>query len=334
MNKRIALWLSLCLALLAGPWSAQAAVFKCADASGKPVFQDRPCAGGTPAAAAAAAPAKAALPAATANSLWKASAPGATVYLMGSIHFGTPEMYPLPPLITETFNRADALVVEADVLNVDPQAMAGIVAAKAMYPDGVTLQSQLPPALWQRLGQVSSAMGLPAELLQRQKPWFASMTLTALTLQRYGFSEELGVDQHFLQQASRQTKRVIALESIEKQLGFFDAFSPSEQAAMLEQTLDDIERGPQFLQDTIAAWKAGDDGRLDDLLNEEYRADKASQRMYQVLIVERNATMSAKIANLLQQGGTYFVVVGAAHLVGKESIISLLHAKGYRLDKL
>ena len=334
MNKRIALWMGLCLALLAGPWSAQAAVFKCADATGNQVFQDRPCAGSVQAAPLIAAKADAAPPGKSGNLLWKASAPGGTVYFMGSIHFGTPAMYPLPTVITEAFKRADALVVEADVLNVDPQAMAGVVAAKAMYQDGSSLQSQLPPALWQRLGQVSSSMGLPAQLLERQKPWFASMTLTALTLQRYGFSEELGVDQHFLQQAAREGKRVIELESIEQQLGLFDAFSPAEQVAMLEQTLDDIERGPQFLRDTVAAWKAGDDGRLDALLNEEYRTDAASQRMYRLLIVERNHTMSTKIAGLLQQGGTYFVVVGAGHLVGDESIVNLLRGKGYRLDKL
>lgn len=56
--------------------------------------------------------------------------------------------------------------------------------------------------------------------------------------------------------------------------------------------------------------------------------------MYRILIVDRNARMAGKIADLLRQGGAYFVVVGAAHLVGEESIVNLLRREGYRLEKL
>lgn len=334
MSKHIVAWICLCLAVAAGPLTVQAAVFKCADASGKPLFQDRPCEGNAALAAAKTNVAPAAEVSRTRNLFWKASAPGGTVYLMGSIHFGTPEMYPLSPAVTQAFTQSTALVVEADVLAVDPQQLAAIVADKAMYQDGSTLQGTLPPALWRRLTEVSAGMGMPAQLLERQKPWFASMTLTALALRQNGFNEELGVDHHFLKLASQQRKRVIELESVKQQLDLFDTFSHQDQVRMLEQTLDDIGRGPEFLRELLTAWKGGDATRLDNLLNEEYRTDRAAQRMYRILIVDRNALMAGKIADLLRQGGAYFVVVGAAHLVGEESIVNLLRREGYRLEKL
>ena len=333
MSTRIAVWLWLCLAVAAGPLTTQAAVFKCPEASGKLVFQDRPCEGSAALTAATGGqPLAVAAPAG--NLLWKAAAAGSTLYFMGSIHFGTPEMYPLSSAVMQAFTQADVLVVEADVLAADPQQLAGIVADKAMYQDGSSLQGTLPAGLWRRLADVTAGMGVPASLLKQQKPWFASMTLTALALRQSGFNEELGVDYHFLKLAKQQRKRVIELESVEQQLDLFDRFSQQEQIVMLEQTLDDIARGPQFLRQMLAAWKTGDETRLDDLLNEEYRTAKTAQRLYRILIVDRNTLMADKIAAMMQRGGTYFVVVGAGHLVGKESVVNLLRRKGYQLEKL
>src|SRR3569833_3395984 len=79
---------------------------------------------------------------------WRGSSPGSTVYLLGSIHFGRPEMYPLSSAIDQAYARADALVVEADVTAIDPAQTAAWMAAKAMYRDGTTLAQHLPPAVW------------------------------------------------------------------------------------------------------------------------------------------------------------------------------------------
>jgi len=40
-----------------------------------------------------------------------------------------------------------------------------------------------------------------------------------------------------------------------------------------------------------------------------------------------------KIEALIRQGGTYFVVVGAGHLVGDQSVIAMLRAKGYAVER-
>src|SRR3569832_968705 len=80
-----------------------------------------------------AAAADAEAPAARRFLFWRVSSPGSTVYLLGSIHFGRPEMYPLSSAIDQAYARADALVVEADVTAIDPEQTAAWMAAKAMY---------------------------------------------------------------------------------------------------------------------------------------------------------------------------------------------------------
>lgn len=263
---------------------------------------------------------------------WRVSAPGSTVYLLGSVHFGRPEMYPLAEKVTQAFDQADALVVEANVLAIEPEQVAQWLASKAMYQDGSTLEQNLPAETWRRSVETADNLGLPAQLLSRQKPWFVSMSLSALAMKRYGYSDELGIDRYFLQ-AAQGKKKIVELESVQQQLEFFEKFSDREQAAMLARTLSDIARGPAFLTDVLNAWQTGSDTRLDALLNDEFRRDAAARRAYQVLLLDRNVTMTDKIVALMKNGGAYFVVVGAGHLVGERGIVGLLRKRSYRIDR-
>jgi hypothetical protein len=44
--------------------------------------------------------------------------------------------------------------------------------------------------------------------------------------------------------------------------------------------------------------------------------------------------MVSKIEEYLKEKGTYFVVVGAGHLVGEKGIIETLRKKGYQVEQL
>jgi uncharacterized protein YbaP (TraB family) len=320
--------LVLLLVMMVAVSPAEAAPFKCRDAAGKPTVQDQPCGPAAVSQSFIVPPA-----AAGRHLLWKVVGPRGSAYLLGSIHFGRPDMFPLPVEMTQAYAASQALVVETNLTALEPARMAQIVAAKAMYGDGTTLSQTLTPETWKQLNQVMAQFGASAQLLQRQKPWFVSMTLTSLALKRFGFDEELGLDNHFMKLAYKK-KPIIELETFQQQLDFLDGFSNAEQEEMLKETFQDIEKGQSFLSDTLRAWRAGDAQRLDELLNEEFRNSSATdERMYQVLIAERNVAMADKLERLLNQGGRYFVVLGSAHFVGKDGIVELLKAKGYRVQQ-
>lgn len=311
------IWLTL---LSSSP--LQAAIYRCADGNGGLLFQDRPCPGAT--APAVADQGK--------HFIWQATAGKGTLHLLGSIHFGTREMYPLPPVISATFDRADALVVEANILATDPVQLAQLVAATAIYRDGSTLRQQLSAATWQRLTEAAATMNLPLEMVNQQKPWFVSMTLSALALNRFGYSEELGIDRHFLSQAQGR-KKIIELESMEWQLSLFDQLTAAEQVAMLEQTLRELSGGKAFFERMLRAWKSGDAAAVQALFDEGAVKEPGSERLNQLLILDRNRSMAATLEKLASQGGHYFVVVGAGHLTGDEGIIALLKRHGYQLSQ-
>jgi uncharacterized protein YbaP (TraB family) len=264
--------------------------------------------------------------------LWKVEAGTASAYLLGSLHFGSPELYPLPEPVTAAYAESSALVVEANIQGLrDAAAMAPLLAA-GLYQDGSTLQDHLPPDLWQRLGVAADELGIPAALLAVQRPWLASFTLTALALQRAGFSEDLGLDLHFMNVANGH-KPILELESVEGQFALLQNLPDGDQVDMLRQALDELEQGPAYFRSMLQAWERGDTAAMQQLMTEGLEQGATQERLYQRLVTQRNASMADRLATLLEQGGTYFVVVGAGHLVGPESVVDLLEARGYRVRR-
>lgn len=62
---------------------------------------------------------------------------GKTVYLLGSIHVGRPDFYPMPKVVESAFDSAEALVVEADIgaAGTDIQRLLMTYGVDASTPD-------------------------------------------------------------------------------------------------------------------------------------------------------------------------------------------------------
>ncbi len=52
------------------------------------------------------------------NFLWEVKSDSSTVYLLGSIHIGKKEMYPLNLIIENAFDECNNLVVEVDIKDI------------------------------------------------------------------------------------------------------------------------------------------------------------------------------------------------------------------------
>ena len=270
--------------------------------------------------------------AASEGPFWKVIGPNGSAYLLGSIHFGVNNMYPLSPAIDQAFESADRLVVEIDLSRVDPATMAQWFTARGLYTDGSTLADHLSPDVWATLKQQAQQFGAPLELIAVQRPWFAALTLANFALERKGFQQQLGVDVHFLTRA-RGRMPVVELEGFEYQLELLSGFSGADQEHFLAGTLNDLDAGSRLFENIIAAWREGDAAALDAEINQAWRADAKSRRLYEQLIDRRNVEMTAKVTDLLESGGTSFVVVGAAHMVGEGGLARRLEAAGYRVEK-
>jgi uncharacterized protein YbaP (TraB family) len=285
---------------------------------------------GNAAVAFAAPPRKIAAPAPSKSMLFRVRAPngGATVYLLGSVHLLSPDAAKLPATIDSAFAKSKVVAFETSLDTVQMRAQE--LLGRARYPQGTTLRSSVSAATAAHTDSLLRSYGLSLDQVNAFKPWFVSILMSQLVMQKANFKADLGVDMQLNARAKSASKSVIGLEPVDFQLGLFDSISPADQEKMLMQG-DGPDSTMHQLMIIKDAWVEGNAARLDSLLNS--RASQSSS-LFAKLVTDRNKSWIPKIEELARGKDDALVVVGAAHLVGKEGVLELLKAKGYTIEQL
>ncbi|WP_153914138.1 TraB/GumN family protein [Shewanella sp. TC10] len=246
---------------------------------------------------------------------FKASYQDKEVYLLGSIHIGKADFYPLPLQIEQAFVESDALVVEADVTKANVQqllqqygfAKGGQLDINSLYPKycgkNQTMCDGLKPlATWLQANQIGVAR-------------FASL----------GFTPEAGVDVTFI--ARDPLKPLLELESVQFQFDLISSFSDKTQQQLLDEAINATDDDMLKL---VSAWRTGDHQGITDIM--EHQAED-SEELLDKLLWQRNHTMTKRIVEILQQSDyqQLFVIVGAGHVVGQQALPELLQKSGLRV---
>lgn len=271
--------------------------------------------------------------AATRSFLWKASKGQGVVYLVGSVHMLTADFYPLAAALETAFKDSDLLVEEADLSEMLSPSTQFSLLQRGMLPAGQTLDKVVSPATLALVNAHAGALGPggAVDAVKQFKPWFLAMTLEAMEWQKAGFDPQLGLDKHFYDRAQSEGKAVQGLETTEFQISLFDGMSAEQQDRFLAETLKDLNKDTATVGQLASAWKAGDVAGVERFVLQDLQSDP---QVYQRLLVGRNRTWLPKIEALFGRPHPAIVVVGAAHLVGPDGLVSLLKAKGYTLTQL
>ncbi len=251
---------------------------------------------------------------------------GATLHLLGSIHFGPPGGWRLSAPIEAAFARSRALVVEADDRDVDETQMQAIMLRHALAPAGSTLADLVPASTLDELTAHMQARGQGIETLLPFRPWMVATVVTMGTVAELGFAPDTGIDHDFLRRGGE--REVIPLETVESQLAIFGRLTPELDALFLSDTLDQVGEAGAMLLEMAEAWRSGDETTLARLMSDSFEQGGELAELHDALIIERNRAMSERLAALARDadrsGQEIFVVIGAAHFVGDESIREML----------
>jgi uncharacterized protein YbaP (TraB family) len=257
---------------------------------------------------------------------------GASVWLLGSMHLARPDIYPLRNEIQEAFAQSDALVVEVDVGGGNEFYIQQLMLERGTYPEGETVQQHLSSKTWGDLEKAIRQFGLPVEVMAKFRPGLLVTTLSTMHMMKLGLTPEFGVDRHFLSSA-RGDKQILELETIEQQIDMLMDF-PDEEL-LVKQTLEQLDQMDLIMSELVSAWKGGDSASLERLIiDDELARDPRYRKLHERMFDERNRRMVSKVDGYLKQGGSYFVVVGAGHLVGDVGMINLLKQRGYQPRQL
>jgi uncharacterized protein len=262
--------------------------------------------------------------------VWSVRGEHNTVYLFGSIHVLRPGDVGLPRAAEQAYDDAEQLVMEIDMDDPavsDPAAIAAQMQHHAQLPAGQSLQSVLGPdypAVAARL----RAAGLEPALVDGFTPWFVGMMVLQLEIARRGFDPAHGIEQQVTRRAAADRKPILGLETPADQFAVLAGLSLPGQKRFLLMTLEESAQADAELEQLLNAWRSGDTVTLAQVLSDEF---EEFPELYRPLTEDRNRAWVEQLDELLDDRDDYLVVVGALHLVGRNSVVDLLRQRGYRV---
>jgi len=262
--------------------------------------------------------------------LWAVKDADTTIYLFGTVHVLKPGLDWFAGPVKQAFDKSDELVLEM-VLPEDQAEAAKVTMPLAMDKSGTTLSAKLDPDALKAYQAALTSLGVPVAAFDAFKPWFAAVTLSVLPLTKLGYDPTQGAEMQLTAAAKAATKPISGFETLEEQLGFFDAVPENGQIAFLNATVKDIDKLGPTLDTMVGQWSKGDTVNLAATMNESMAA---TPELTKILLWDRNARWADQIKTRLDKPGTVFVAVGAGHLAGQKSVQDYLKDLGIRVQRV
>jgi uncharacterized protein YbaP (TraB family) len=279
--------------------------------------------------ACASAPAAEAKPASPA--MWKVADADTTIYLFGTIH--------LLPKGTEwrsaAFDKAaagsDTLVVETVIDDSNPDKFI-VELRKLAISDGLPpLAERVGPEKRAVLEAAVAKLGARMEDFNKVETWAVAFELLGLQFRAIGLDPGSGVETTLKQQFANGGKPIDELETNAEQLGYFDRLSEDAQRQFLAAVLEDPAAMKAQFGGMLEAWSKGDVPAIAKTFNSDLGD---SPELKDALIDRRNANWARWVKGRLERPGTVLVAVGAGHLAGDRSVLTLLQGEGVKVTRV
>ncbi|MEH6666077.1 MAG: TraB/GumN family protein [Brevundimonas sp.] len=262
--------------------------------------------------------------------MWVVSDADSTIYLFGTVHLLKPETQWRTPELDAALAQATELWLE--VPNVDDQAAAmPLVQQYGLNIGGAPISSLLTAEENAQLQAAAAAIGVPPQAMEVMQPWLVGLQVSVAAAVRAGYDPASGVDTRLKAAADESGTAVRGFETLEQQFRFFHDLPQEVQLQFLRQSLATWEEAEAMLDGMVELWAAGDVEGFDALVVDEMQAEWG--QLYDVLLVDRNVDWAGQIQTMLDGSGTTFIAVGAAHLVGDDSVQSVLEERGVTVTR-
>ena len=261
---------------------------------------------------------------------------GHALYLLGTIHVGNEDMYPLGGAVEEAYANADILAVELDLYAYGGSLFTSLKTAFAlMYGMQDSIKNHISPETY-ALGV--EKLGMPEIALQRMKPamWYSLAENYIYT--KAGLDAMKGVDYGLLKRAHQDGKQIDELESLESQMATLLAIPEAVIDYEVQAMLTYPEESAQGLLTLFEAWRVGDEAALRTLLEESTEGEAELSEAYgeysDILIDSRNDGFEEQAVAYLNSGKTALIAVGAFHIIGENGLAEKLARLGYTVEEI
>jgi uncharacterized protein len=264
--------------------------------------------------------------------LWKVTSAKATVYLFGSIHALPPGVEWMDARLFQAFDTADAAWFEVPDLDKMPKFKGFAEQAFSARPgltDGLTDTE---------IGELEILLhryNYSLKDVARVRPSVMAAFVGELTSAAGGFDLDRGADWVLFKRAKTLKMATGGFESHKAHYDYLYALGSGmdeDGTAALKRALAiHFGRDHDSLETLVKTWRTGDQRAMTQSLLEE---KQRGPRRYDMLLTGRNAKWVPQIETMLKGDKTTFVVAGAAHFNGPDSVIAMLRQRGYVVERV
>lgn len=265
--------------------------------------------------------------------IWRIADEDTTIYLFGTIHILEPDLKWRSKALDRVIRQADELVVESSTA--DFEKTEGPLTAMMEAEFAVKrpkLIDRVAKNKRESVRRTIVASGMPAEMFDMLPTWMAVFALGMGGIDGSA-TEEAGADATLEQLFLKARKPVVSVEDPDAVLAAIRKLPEAELLRLLEDDSAAADSGvPPGAAGEDVEWARGDVSGLAEGLGEE----DLGPALYGALIRDRNAAWTGWLVERMKRPGTVLFAVGAGHLVGPDSVQTMLAARdvaSQRIDR-
>lgn len=175
---------------------------------------------------------------------WSATKGSTQLILLGSLHVGSDQLYPLPDQLAQKLKQSAGLVVETDIrhqsnitLPATTLSSEQVLSDEQLFVlDGIAQQLRLDASRSANSPMVSQPYPANAPILEM------------------GYQADRGIDLYFMQQAEQHQLPILSLETLQFQVDLL-AHLPNSGQELLVSLIDEWENNTQLTECMIESWK-------------------------------------------------------------------------------
>ncbi len=285
--------------------------------------------------------------------LWKVSDPQGTgeLFLMGSFHLGDETLYGMPQAVMDAYEASDALALEYDLVEASLDLVLYLQGQMALtYQDGTTIQDHIGPDTYEKAVAFMTEQGIYNAMYESiSAPAWHSMIQLSVA-QMAGLDGNYGVDRYFASLAHAEKKPILEIESQEFQMNLMRSTPDELWDFYISVSVDESEQAQELIRELYEAYLTGDEALLYELIDDDrqydandpafdgYTEEEKTKLLEDIaeydekLMTERNEDMADKAQEYLASGDTVFFLVGAAHMLGEDGLVTQLTEAGYIVE--
>ncbi|UTW62017.1 TraB/GumN family protein [bacterium SCSIO 12741] len=260
--------------------------------------------------------------------LWRVSGNGLDKpsYLFGTIHIQDEEVFQFADSVLLCLEASDAFAMELHpdtvLQGLFTKTLAGRFGNEEDSEDS-RLKEVLSEDEYQRFAKkFKEVTGLDLADMNQNNPLLLATMMEKK--KRSKSDKETFMDGYLYGIARTYQKPVFGLEELEDQLGMLRNMSDDQLRDQLMVTVDSSENYQEMLRDSVVQlYRNGDVDGIEKLSQKELGKNGS--------MLKRNEVMVNTIDSLVKKQ-SLFAAMGAAHLPGKEGVVELLRAKGYKVE--